>query len=505
MEYPRPRQSNGWRKRFVGLDQEVPLLDGRLVPYINLDNAASTPPLQDVLDAIQQFLPYYSSVHRGAGFKSRVSTTAYDLAHRSMACFVGADASTSAVIFGKNATEAINKLAFRYPLARRSVVLSTLMEHHSNDLPWRGRATVVRAGVTRDGRLDEEDLTRLLDAYGDRVALVSVSGVSNVTGFVQPIHRLARKAHAVGARILVDASQLAAHRRIDVKPDTDPEHLDFVALSAHKMYAPFGSGALIGSRDVFLQGAPEYQGGGTVEIVTDDEVHWAGLPDREEAGSPNVVGAVAMAVAARTLMAAGMGSIERHESDLTTYALDRLRSVPDIHFYGETDPRRTDDRIGVISFNLGSVHHALVAAILAYEGGIGVRNGCFCAQPYVMRLLGLGAADQARWRRAQLAGDKTGRPGMVRVSLAAYNTFADVEALVEMLRRITRHDYAGVYAQAPEQGDYSPVGYEDAMPPPSSDRRPGRDAFRSFLTSTESVTTEGGAKPLLQQVGRDPR
>ena len=404
MEYPRPRESNGWRKRIVGLDQEVPLLDGRLVPYINLDNAASTPPLEDVLDAIQQFLPYYSSVHRGAGFKSRVSTTAYDLAHRSMACFVGADASTSAVIFGKNATEAINKLAFRYPLARRSVVLSTLMEHHSNDLPWRGRATVVRAGVTRDGRLDEEDLTRLLDAYGDRVALVSVSGASNVTGFVQPIHRLARKAHAVGARILVDASQLAAHRRIDVKPDTDPEHLDFVALSAHKMYAPFGTGALIGSRDVFLQGAPEYQGGGTVEIVTDDEVHWAGLPDREEAGSPNVVGAVAMAVAARTLMAAGMESIERHESDLTTYALDRMRSVPDIHFYGETDPRRTDDRIGVISFNLGSLHHALVAAILAYEGGIGVRNGCFCAQPYVMRLLGLGAADQARWRRAQLAG-----------------------------------------------------------------------------------------------------
>ena len=448
----------------VGLDQRVPLLDGRLVRYINLDNAASTPPLQDVLDAIQQFLPYYSSVHRGAGFKSRVSTTAYDLAHRTMACFVGAEPGTSAVIFGKNATEAINKLAFRYPLAGRSVVLSTQMEHHSNDLPWRGRATVVRAKVTRDGRLDEEDFGRLLDAYGDRVALVTVSGASNVTGLVQPIHRLARKAHAVGARIVVDASQLAAHRRIDVRPDTDPEHLDFVALSAHKMYAPFGTGALIGSRDVFLQGAPEYQGGGTVEIVTDDEVHWAGLPDREEAGSPNVVGAVAMAVAARTLMAAGMESIERHESDLTTYALDRLRSVPEIHFYGETDPRRTDDRIGVVSFNLGGFHHALVAAILAYEGGIGVRNGCFCAQPYVMRLLGLGAADQTRWRRAQLAGDNTGRPGMVRVSFAAYNTSEDIEALVEMLHRITRHDYKGAYEQAPESGDYRPVGYEDTMP-----------------------------------------
>ena len=237
-----------------------------------------------------------------------------------------------------------------------------------------------------------------------------------------------------------------------------------MALSAHKMYAPFGTGALIGSRDVFLQGAPEYQGGGTVAIVTDDEVHWAGVPDREEAGSPNVVGAVAMAVAARTLTTAGMEGIERHESALTTYALDRLRSVPDICFYGETDPRRTDDRIGVVSFNLGGFHHALVAAILAYEGGIGVRNGCFCAQPYVMRLLGLGAADQTRWRRAQLAGDNTGRPGMVRVSLAAYNTSEDIEALVEMLHRIMRHDYKGAYEQAPESGDYRPVGYEDTMP-----------------------------------------
>ena len=464
MDYPRLLAPDGWRKRIVGLDQQVPLLDGRLVRYINLDNAASTPPLQDVLDAIQRFLPYYASVHRGAGFKSRVSTTAYDLAHRTMACFVGAEPGTSAVIFGKNATEAINKLAFRYPLARRSIVLSTLMEHHSNDLPWRGRATVVRAKVTRDGRLDEEDFDRLLDAYGDRVKLVTVSGASNVTGFVQPIHRLARKAHAVGAKILVDASQLAGHRRIDVKPDTHPDHLDFVALSAHKMYAPFGTGALIGSQDVFLQGAPEYRGGGTVEIVTDDEVHWAGLPDREEAGSPNVVGAVAMAVAARTLTAASMDGIERHESALTTYALDRLRSVPDMCFYGETDPRQTDDRIGVISFNLAGLHHALVAAILAYEGGIGVRNGCFCAQPYVMRLLDLGAADQDRWRRAQLAGDKTGRPGMVRVSLAAYNTSEDVDALVEMLHRIIRHEYEGAYEQAPESGDYRPVGYEDTMP-----------------------------------------
>ena len=146
--------SNGWRKRIVGIDSKLPLLDGRLVSYINLDNAASTPPLWDVLEAILRFLPYYSSVHRGTGFKSRISTAAYDEAHEIIGRFVGADMDSNTVIFGKNTTEAINKLAFRYPLRRDSVVLSTMMEHHSNDLPWRRRAQVVRAQVTSDGRLD---------------------------------------------------------------------------------------------------------------------------------------------------------------------------------------------------------------------------------------------------------------------------------------------------------------------------------------------------------------
>src|SRR5512134_1797314 len=133
-----------WRERIVGLDERVPLLDGRLAPYVNLDNAASTPPLRDVVEAVQRFLPCYASVHRGSGYKSRVSTAAYDEAHRTVARFVGADPDTAAVVFGKNTTEAINKLAHRYPLREDAVVVTTLLEHHSNDLPWRGRAQVVR-------------------------------------------------------------------------------------------------------------------------------------------------------------------------------------------------------------------------------------------------------------------------------------------------------------------------------------------------------------------------
>jgi cysteine desulfurase / selenocysteine lyase len=445
----------GFRERIVGKDLLMPVLGGRRVPYVNLDNAATTPPLRAVVDEVAQFLPYYSSVHRGSGYKSRVSTAAYDEAHRTVARFVGADPDTAAVVFGKNTTEALNKLSYRYPLPKDAVVLTTLMEHHSNDLPWRARATVVRAGVTADGRLDEDDFDRLLAEYRDRVALVTVSGASNVTGFVQPIHRLARKAHAVGASIVVDAAQLAPHRAIDVKDREDPEHLDFVALSAHKLYAPFGTGALVGHRDLFLQGAPEYRGGGTVDLVTADEVSWADVPDREEAGSPNVVGAVALAAALQALTGS-MEEIAAHERALTSYALRRLRCLPGVQLYGESDPDRSDDRVGVIPFNVPGVPHGLVAAVLGFEEGIGVRNGCFCAQPYVAELLGIGAR-----------GPRDDRAGMVRISFGAYNTSEDVDALVEALARICRRDYRGRY-EPDDDGSYLPASARPEAPVPAA-------------------------------------
>ncbi len=233
-------------------------------------------------------------------------------------------------------------------------------------------------------------------------------------------------------------------------------------MSAHKMYAPFGTGALIGDRDTFLNGVPEYQGGGTVEIVTADDVHWAELPDREEAGTPNVIGAVAMAAAAKALMAADMDGITRHEGALTAYALDRLRSLPAVTVYGPNDPGDSD-RVGVIAFNLRGVHHALVAAILAYEAGIGVRSGCFCAQPYVMRLLQMTPSDQARRLREYLAGDRSQKPGMVRISLGAYNVREDIDDLIAMLQRIAQNQYEGRYVEVPEHGNYRAAGDAGAL------------------------------------------
>lgn len=469
-------------RRIVGNDRLVPLLDGSEVRYLNLDNAASTPALQDVLDAIERFLPYYASVHRGTGFKSRLSTDAYDHAHRVIGAFVGADLDRNTVIFGKNTTEAVNKLSYRMPIDPEHVVVTTVLEHHSNDLPWRRACRVVHVPATPEGRLDEAAFDRVLATHADRIALVTVTGASNVSGFVQPVHRLARKTHAVGAQILVDAAQMAPHRPVDMRPDDDPEHLDFVVLSAHKMYAPFGTGALIGPRETFVASAPEYQGGGTVDAVTLDEVLWADAPDRDEAGSPNVLGAVAFAAAANALMDVGMDTIAAHEHELVVHALERLARIPGLRIYGETDPARAGEKVGVIPFNLEGRPHALVAAILGYEGGIGVRHGCFCAHPYVVHLLGLSARESAAWRAQIARGDKSDMPGLVRASFGCYNTIEDIDRLAEMLERITRDDYRGRYRQLPS-GEFVPEGYDD-------------DFTRQFALGTAHASrVAGGHRP----------
>lgn len=447
------------RARIVGIDRQVPLLDGSQRTYINLDNTASTPILRDVKETVDRFLEWYASVHRGAGFKSHVATRAYEDARRIVAAFVGADLQEHTVIFGKNTTEALNKLARRFPFAPGDVVLVSLMEHHSNDLPWRAVANVVHVGLDARGALDEADFDRKLAQYRGQVKLVAISGASNVTGFINPIHRLAAKAHAVSAQIAVDCAQLAPHRRIDMRPLDDPEHLDYIALSAHKMYAPLGTGALIGRRDTFERGEPDYRGGGTIEIVTTDWVEWADPPDRDEAGSPNVVGAVALAAAMQALNAIGMEAIAAHEAELTAYALERMAHIPSIRLYGDPDPATAASRLGVIPFNLENASHFLVAAILGTEYGIGVRNGCFCAHPYVLHLLKIDGAQAERVRQDMLRRDRRTMPGLVRASFGMYNTPEEVDVLVGALEDIATGRYRGTYVQDPASGDYTAVGW----------------------------------------------
>ena len=448
------------REQIVGVDVQVPLLDGSHRQYVNFDNAASTPALKPVFDKVNEFMTWYSSVHRGTGFKSQIATEAYDLAHEVVGCFVGANLETNTVIFGKNTTEAINKLARRFPLEPDDVVLCSLMEHHSNDLPWRLRSKLIHINVCDDGSLDEDHFDRLMDQHAGKVKLVAISGASNVTGNINPIHRLAEKAHSAGAKILVDAAQLAPHRAVDMRGDDAPDHLDFVAISAHKMYAPYGTGALIGPTSVFSQGTPDMVGGGTVDIVTVDDVRWGGPPDRDEAGSPNVVGAVALAQTIVSLEQIGMDALAHHEAELTSHALRRLQEIDGVNVYGMTDPDRATERVGVIPFNVRGASHYLVAAALSFEGGIAVRNGCFCAHPYILQLLKVGGEEALRHQQDIIDGSRVGLPGLVRISFGCYNTIEEVDHAVSVLARIAAGELEGEYEQNPVSGEYWPRGYE---------------------------------------------
>ena len=449
-----------YHELFVGLDVHVPLLDGSKRKYINLDNAASTPPFKAVEQAVVDFLRYYSSVHRGTGFKSQLSTHAYEEARRRVTAFLGARADEHVCIFGKNTTEMVNHLARRIPFRPgRDIVVVSAMEHHSNDLPWRAAANVLHVGVRRDGQLDLEEFERILAAYSGRIALVAITGASNVTGYLNPIHQLAALTHAAGAQIAVDCAQLAPHRRVCMGDLEDPTHLDYAILSAHKLYAPFGTGALVGRRDTFDCGEPDHRGGGQVEFVSLDGVAWSAAPERDEAGSPNTVGAVAFAAALRQLEEVGMDQIAAHEAELTAYALPRLKRVPGLVLYGDGDPARASQRLGVLPLRLEGQSHFLVSAVLGHEYGIGVRGGCFCAHPYLMELLNYTQAEADQVRAHILSGDRREMPGLVRVSFGLYNTFAEVDRLVDALEHIARGEYQGRYRQETHSGEFQPEGW----------------------------------------------
>lgn len=439
-----------------GWDTQVPLIGERTRHYINLDNAASTPPLREVVSKVQEFVRWYSSVHRGMGFKSQLATEVYEEVREKVAAFVGAPTGTNSVIFVKNTSEAINKVAHSFPFQKGDIVLTTSMEHHSNDLPWRKRAKVIYADLGPSGELDKEDYLNKLKKYGSRIKFVAVTGASNVTGIINDIHWLAKKAHEFGAKILVDGAQLIPHRAINMVGKEPGEELDFLAFSGHKIYAPFGCGVLIGPKTFFEAEEPDYAGGGTVSLVTPQEIIWANSPERNEAGTPNIIGAVALAEALKVLSEIGMDRVALHEYHLTEYALNEIKKIPGIESKG-LPIADLDKRVGVIPFNVEHLHHSLVAASLSYEAGIGVRNGCFCAQPYVAQLLGIKERDIEKFRQQVIAKKKEELPGLVRASFGIYNTKEDVAALCEHLESISKGKMAKYLLQ---EGQYLPQGWQ---------------------------------------------
>jgi len=444
----------------VGIDKKVPLLSGKKVPYIYLDNAASTPTLRPVLKSLNDFMEWYSNIHRGTGFKSQISTHYFEQAREIVAKFFNINLKDHLVIFGKNGTEAINKLAHRVPLPEDCVILVTKMEHHSNDLPWRVRRPVIHVDVDNQGRLDWEDLDAKLEKYKNKVGLIAVTGASNVTGYINDVYKIAEIAHNNNAKIMVDAAQLAPHRHIDIKDPGHPQHLDFLAFSAHKIYAPFGLGVLITDQGMFKEGDPDIVGGGTVDLVSEDYAYWTDAPEKEEAGTPNVAGAIALAKALSVIMEIGLDEIADHEAELTQYALQELKKIPGIIFYGSVNEDEVRDRLGVISFNVTDLPHALVGAILNYEGGVGVRNGCFCAHPYIKCLLGVTVEETKILEEKILSHDRSTIPGAVRMSFGMYNNRDEIDQMIDVLKVISKNEFKGKYELYPETGEYFPAGFK---------------------------------------------
>jgi selenocysteine lyase/cysteine desulfurase len=441
----------------VGSGLLVPCLDGVERPAVELDQAASTQAHPDAVARVEEFLPWYSSVHRGAGFRSRRATAAYESARRAVLTFAGREPDGPDVaIFCRNTTEAINHLAYRLRLEPHDVVVTTVVEHHANLLPWGRVATRRYVDCSPAGTFSVEAVCEALDAGPRPPALLAITAASNVTGWLPPIDAIIDAAHERGVRVVVDAAQLAAHRPL-------PATADFVAFSGHKLYAPFGSGALVGPRSLFETGEPFLAGGGAVDLVGLDEVVWTSPPDREEAGSPNVIGAVALEAAIGALSSVGWEAIAAHEQALGHQMVDSLRGINGVHLLGPLggDAGHVEpvvETLPVATFTLDGMHHALVAARLSAEYGVAVRHGCFCAHPYVIRLLGLPDQIVHDYRAEVLRGDHRNVPGAVRASAGLGTSGADVDALVHAVAELAGGRPPPVaYEQDPSTGDYFPV------------------------------------------------
>jgi len=394
------------REDFPALHQEV---NGH--PLVYLDNAASSQKPSVVIDAIAE---YYrrdnANVHRGVHALSVRATDAFEAAREKVAGLLGI-ADSAELIWTRGTTEAINLVAYSWGNANVRAgdeILLSVMEHHSNLVPWQLLAQ--RTGATlRFLRMDDQqrlDLTTLDDLLSERTRLVALGHVSNAIGTVHPIGMIAEKAHAVGARVLVDGAQSAPHLPVDV-PSLG---CDWYAFSGHKMCGPTGIGGLWGRREL-LEAMPPFHGGGDmIEWVELDRSTYAPLPNRLEAGTPNIAGAVGMGAAADYLAGIGRDAILAHERELVGYAMERLGEIPELTLYGPRDPA---ERSGVVSFNLADVHPHDLASILDGQG-VAIRAGHHCTQP-LMRALGVGST--------------------ARASFYLYNTRSDVDRLIEGLHR----------------------------------------------------------------------
>ncbi len=465
------------RATTVGLETRYPIIDPGVVsaafgeqtrllagdwegtsvlPLTYLDSTASTKMIGPVRATLDRVLKHYANSHSRTHVPAAISTQWYHEAHETVLDFVRADRDTHTAVFvGHGATGGINRVArslfwegrtstimqaywrlwgriFK-PGDKRDTVVYTGMEHHANQLPWNKYAprSIGIPVDPRSGKLPIDHLADVLWQNKGRVRLVAAAGVSNVTGITNEIASLADLAHAVGAEILIDGAQMLAHMPVDMQQ----WGIDYFVASGHKVYAPGAPGILVMPKKASPENPDEMGGGIILSVSLDHYLLSAKFPDREEAGTPNIVGAHLLASALKTLQWIDMNWVWAHEKALTEELLDGLNRLDGVTVYGDALFSRTP-RAGVVSFNIEGIPHPIVSQALSDYFNIATRNECFCAQPYIKSLLGLTEEELARLDEAVTRGDHSESPGMVRASLGLYTTDADVQRLIKAVRWI---------------------------------------------------------------------
>ncbi len=393
--------------------KDFPILEETVYgkPLVYLDNGATSQRPRQVVEKMNEYyFRYNANVHRGVHYLSNRCTDANEEARETVRQFIGA-ASEREVIFTRGTTESINLVAYSFGeafIGAGDEIVVTEMEHHANIVPWqmlcKRKGAVLKVIPFHDnGELATEQLDELLT---ERVKLVGVAYVSNVLGTVNPVRDIIRRAHAVGAKVLVDGAQAVQHLPIDVQ-ELD---CDFFVFSGHKLYGPTGVGVLYG-KEALLEQMPPWQGGGEmIKTVRFEKTTYNELPFKFEAGTPDFIGVVGLGEAIRYVDSIGLENIAAYEHDLLHYAMERMREVPGMRFFGEAG-----NKSSVISFALGDIHHSDTGVLLD-KLGIAVRTGQLCAEPTMQHY---------------------GVTGMVRASLGMYNTRNEIDALHDGLMKVT--------------------------------------------------------------------
>lgn len=394
--------------------KDFPILSRKIYdrPLVYLDNAATTQKPLCVLDAMrEEYLNVNANVHRGVHYLSQKATDLHEAARETVRRFVNAR-SANEIVFTRGTTESMNLVASSFVegmMQPGDEVIVSVMEHHSNIVPWQLQAakrgiTIKVIPMTDSGELLTDALEQL---FSKRTKLVSIAHVSNVLGTVNPVERIVAMSHAHGVPVLVDGAQSTPHFKVDVQQ----MDCDFFAFSGHKMYGPTGIGVLYGKEE-WLDRLPPYQGGGEmIESVNFEKTTFAALPFKFEAGTPDYVATHGLATAIHYLEQIGMDNIARHEQELTTYCMQRLSEIEGMRFFGTASAKDA-----VVSFLVGDIHHLDLGTLLD-RLGIAVRTGHHCAEPLMQRL---------------------GIQGTVRASFALYNTKEEIDALAAGIERVRK-------------------------------------------------------------------